>query len=287
MARTIEQIQQQIVDSVQADPTLSEASSPSRRAHWNLWANEVAAASNNLEQVWDEKLIELETAAAQNPAATIPWIQARMFEFQYDANTPQVLQLFTNTTKPYYYYPTVDTSKCIITQCSPYKSFNNVMLIKVAKGNVPGPLDASELSAAQDYVDTLFPAPIYYIVQSSAADKLYLSADIYYRGQYSAVIQTNVINALNAYLLLLAKTDFNGKLGLTDLEIVIRAVAGVTDVVLKNVGARADSTLFANKTMLVLNNTELAKDWQTKAGYIVQETTSGSTFADTLNFIAQ
>lgn len=287
MARKTEQIQQQIIDSVQADSTLSGAASPSRRAHWRLWTNEVATASNNLEQVWDEKKIELETAAAQTPAATPPWIQARMFEFQYDSNTPQVLQLYTNTTKPYYYYPTVDVTKRIITQCVAYSSFNNVMYVKVAKGDTPTALSAGELSAAQDYVDSLFPAPIFYIVQSSPADKLYLNADIYYKGQYSAVIATNVISALNAYLLLLAKTDFNGKLSLTDLEIEIKKVEGVTDVVLKNVGARADGTAFGSKTMLVSNSTENFRDWQTKAGYIVQETTSGNTFADTLNFIAE
>src|SRR5688572_17615433 len=118
MARTVEQIQQQIIDSVQADSTLSEASSTSRRAHWRLWTNECATASNNLEQVWDTKKAELEQLAAQSHAATIPWIKAQMFNFQYDADVPQVLLLNTTTDKPFYYYPTVDATKRIITQCN-------------------------------------------------------------------------------------------------------------------------------------------------------------------------
>ena len=287
MARNTDQIQQQIIDNVQADATLSQASSPSRRSHWRLWTRETATAQNALEQVWDEKKAELEKAASETAAATKPWIQRKMFDFQYDANTPQVLLLDTSTAEPFYYYPTVDPTKRIISQCVAYSASNNVVYVKLATGDVPGALTAPQLSAAQDYIDTLFPAPIFYLAQSTEADKLYLQADIYYKGQYSAVIQTNVISAINAYLLLLAKTDFNGKLRLTDLEVEIKKVEGVTDVVLKNVAARADTTLFANKTIMMNNSTELLKEWQTKAGYIVGETTSGSTLADTLNFIAE
>lgn len=67
----------------------------------------------------------------------------------------------------------------------------------------------------------------------------------------------------------------------------IRAVTGVTDVVLSDVAIRADLTAFVDKTYLVQNKQTFIPLYQTYAGYIVEETTSGETFVDKLNFVAQ
>jgi len=64
-------------------------------------------------------------------------------------------------------------------------------------------------------------------------------------------------------------------------------VAGVNDVVLNNVRGRDDASSFSNGIDLVLNNTVISRQWNTIAGYIVQETTTGKTFADSLTFIGQ
>jgi hypothetical protein len=74
---------------------------------------------------------------------------------------------------------------------------------------------------------------------------------------------------------------------LVDLEAAIRNVTGVNDVFLTNVAARADGTAFGSKTYLVQANTQLLTQWQTVAGYIIEETTSGETFADKLTYVAQ
>lgn len=282
MARTVDQIYQNILTAKAAESDLSGLTSTSRRAIWSLWAYVIASGQATFEQLLDLEKENIETVVLSAPAGNPYWVQQKMFDFQYDATTPQIVELNTSTFA--YAYPTIDTALQIITRCSVNRQIYNTVQIKVAKGTTPAALSSGELSAAQDYINTIGVAGINYVVISLASDKMYIDADIYYKGQYSAIISANVIAAIDAYF---AALDFNGQVVLTDLERAIMNVAGVNDVVLNNVRARKDSVALGSATYLVQNNTELQRNWQTQAGYIVGETTSGNTLADTLNFIAQ
>jgi hypothetical protein len=101
---------------------------------------------------------------------------------------------------------------------------------------------------------------------------------------YSDVISANVIAAIEAYL---AALPFDGQLLISDLEVVIRDVTGVSDVVLKNVRARANGTALSGANYLVQDSQLIARFWNTVAGYIVGETTASNTLSDTLTFIPQ
>lgn len=283
MARTIAQIQAQIIATKEAQPELAGLTSTSKRAIWNLWTFVIAACIAIFEQLLDSFLTEVETQVAQSAGASILWLQAKMFQFQYDATTPQIVQLINTVPQ----YPIIDVNKRIITACSVTSSLSNQVSIKVAKSSPFVALASAELTAAQSYINTIGAAGITYNVISLNADKLYVQAEIYYQGQYSTVIQQNVIDAINSFLQNLSTTNFNGSMKISDLEGAIRNVAGVNDVVLNNVRGRDDASSFANGIDLVLNNTVISRQWNTIAGYIVQETTSGKTFADSLTFIAQ
>jgi hypothetical protein len=74
---------------------------------------------------------------------------------------------------------------------------------------------------------------------------------------------------------------------INDLEMAMRQAEGVNDVVLKNVVARANGTALVNGTYLVINNQFVGRLWPTISGYMVTETTSGSTINDTINYIAE
>ena len=283
MARTIAQIQAQIIATKQAQPELAGLTSTSKRAIWNLWTFVIATCIGIFEQLLDSFLTNVETQVNASAGASILWLQAKMFQFQYDAITPQVVQLINTVPQ----YPVVDATKQIITACSVTSSLSNQVTIKVAKSNPYVALVSAELTAAQSYINTIGAAGISYTVISLNPDKLYVQASIYYQGQYSTVIQQNVIDAINSFLQNLSITNFNGSMKISDLEGVIRNVAGVNDVILNNVKGRDDASTFANGVDLVLNNTVISRQWDTVAGYIVQETTSGKTFADSLIFIAQ
>ena len=60
----------------------------------------------------------------------------------------------------------------------------------------------------------------------------------------------------------------------------IQAVEGVIDVKINSVKARSDATPFPQATLVNVKYT-------TFAGYIVEETTAGETFTDTLSFILE
>ncbi|RYD57009.1 MAG: hypothetical protein EOP56_09385 [Sphingobacteriales bacterium] len=280
MARTIADIQNQIIANVEADSDLSGVNSPSKRALWRLWTYIVATAISVFEQILDIARADIEATVAAAPPATAAWVQQRMFEFQYDATTPQYVQLVDLVPQ----YTTVDESLRIITRCSVTKGFYNNVNIKLAKGDTPEPLTTDEKNAAQDYINTIGIAGINYLVNSTDSDKLYIAADIYYKGSFSSTIATTVIAAIDSYL---AAIPFDGIVKLVDLLDVMKSVTGVNDVVLKSVGAREDSVAFANKTLLINNNTWQLTQWQTVSGYIIGETTSGQTFLDKLNFIPQ
>jgi hypothetical protein len=285
MAQSVDQYNTQIVSElvtnlaavgITIDPTKW-----SKRNILRLLCFTFATCSAYMDQLMDALKANIEETVAKSPSANTAWIRAKMFAFQYSVDNPQIVQLINMIPT----YPVIDSSLCIITACSATSSTANEVVIKVAKGNLEA-LDSLQIAAAQSYVNDVFPG-INYTVVSLSSDKLYIDADIYFNGQYSSIIQTSVIDALNAFLLGLSSANLDGILKLTDLENTIRSVTGVNDVVMNNVCARADAIPFASKTYLIHNKTQISRQWVTIAGYIYQEDESGYTFADSLNFIAE
>lgn len=281
MARSIATIQKQIIDSKNADPVLStRLTSTSKRAIWRLWTFITAVAINLLEQAVDIMVAVIEAMVAKASPATPQWLQDQVFKFQYSSTTPQVVQLINFAPV----YPVVDATLRIVTRCSVTTDVNNTVTIKVAKNEPPQALAGLELSALQSYIDVIGAAGVSYNVVSLAPDRLYVEADIYYTGLYASVIQTDVIAAINAYI---AGIPFNGRIRVSDLEIAIKAVSGVEDVVFHNVYARAAATAYGSGTALVVSNTLASRFWPTLAGYAISEDTATHTLADSLNFIPQ
>ncbi|CAB4130976.1 hypothetical protein UFOVP129_40 [uncultured Caudovirales phage] len=293
MARPVAQIQNDIqaalVSNLAAVGITLDITQWSRRNMLRVLCFVFATATNYLEQLMDILKNSIETTASQAAAPSYSWIQLKMFLFQYSATTPQILQIIDTIPQ----YPVVDATLRIITGCAVTSSVSNEVTIKVAKGNPFISLTTLEKSAAQGYINELGSAGINYTVVSLDSDKIYINADIYFNGQYSSVISDNVIAALNSFLQNIATTNLttssttNGGVKVSDLENVIRGVAGVNDVVVKNIKARPDTASFSAGVDLVLNQTILSRQWLPIAGYTSQETTSGKTFTDSLNFIAE
>jgi hypothetical protein len=280
MARTIDTIQQQIIDAKNATTELSGLTSDSRRSSWILWTRITAIVIAFFEQLNDVFKSEIEGIVAVGSPSTPQWIQDRVFKFQYDATNPQVLEIINLVPQ----YPVVNTDLRIVTRCSVKSNLSNYVNVKVAKGTTPEPLTSPQVSALQNYVTTIGTAGINYQVQSYDSDKLYVGATIYYKGQYSAIILDSVKAAIEGYL---SNIPFDGQFILSNLELAIKAVAGVNDVVFNNVYARANTTDFVDATKLVYDNQLLLRNWNTIAGYMVSETESGNTLDDSLVFVSQ
>lgn len=270
MARSTAEIKAAMIAEKALQTSLAGLTSTSTTAIWNLYFFIVAQAINIFEQLQDVFKTEIEGIAAAAVPATPPWIQQKVFEFQYDAATPQVITLvdFVPT------YATVDTTKRIVTRCSVKTNANKTVNVKVAKGTTPGPLAGAEQTALEAMLDAILPAGVQRSVINLTSDKLWIDGDIYYNGQYSATISADVIAAIKAYL---ADLPFDGVVKISSIEDAIQSVAGVTDVVITEVRARANTTAFGSASTI-------ARTWDTVAGYIVEETTAGQTFTDTLTF---
>jgi hypothetical protein len=280
MARSIDEIQAAIIADVQADSTLSGLTSTSKRAIWRLWTFVIAVSINILEQLIDVFKTNTDATVLLSSPQTPQWLQDKVFKFQYSATNPQVIQIIDLVPQ----YPVVDTTLRIVTRCSVKTNLAGSVTVKVAKGTTPAPLSGGELAALQSYVAIIGVTGVAYAVTSTDSDKIYINADVYYQGAYASIIQTNVIDAVNSFL---ASLPFDGTMKINDLEMAMRQAEGVNDVVLKNVVARANGTALVNGTYLVINNQFVGRLWPTISGYMVTETTSGSTINDTINYIAE
>lgn len=287
MARSVDTINSSIVASlviqfaaigITINPTLW-----SKRDMLRAICYTVATCQGIMEQLQDLYKANLEDIVSKAAPATAPWIQKKMFEFQYSATNPQVLALIDVIPV----YPIIDPTLRIITACSVTTDISNSNSIKVATGNPLLALTAPQISSAQGYINTIGTAGITYTIISLNPDKLFIDAQIFYAGQYAAVIKTNVITAINNYLRTLSITNFNGALKMSDLEALIRNVTGVNDVKLNNVRARAATDPYSAGVDLILSSAIVQRQFVTIAGYIAGEDTVTKTFADTLQFTAE
>ena len=294
MARDTQTIYNQIDESIKADINLYDPANPdptkrglvstSKVAIWRLWAWIVATSQNILEQLIDQYIVQIETTIDRAPAGTPKWIQDKIFKFQYSATDPQIIQL--NTTTFEVYYPTVNETLRIVTQASVSNAPNKTVMIKVAQGGAsPTPLDSTQKAALTSYLDFINFSGVYFNLISVDPDLMLVGADVYYNGQYSGVIQQRVEEAIGAFLADSNVNNFNYTIHLTKLQDAIQAVAGVTDVVLRQIEVRPDSVIPADSFKMVDNYTTALRQYNPYAGYMIPDTATGRTLADSINYI--
>lgn len=251
--------------------------SPSTVSLFGVFLDTVATEIFTLEQLNNVSESELETLISNVTSPTTAWWQKQLLAFQYSATTPQIVVLDVETFSPA--YEIVDPTLRIVTNASVTTTSNNVIQMKITNNGAV--LNASQYIALHSYITTIDPAGIGFNIINALPDQLWIEGTIFYNGQFSAVIQANVIAAINVYM---AALPFDGQVKVSALEDAIQAVTGVTDVFITSIAARAagNGQSFADRTFFGLSTT--TRFWQTYSGQIVQETTSGQTFSDTLIF---
>lgn len=279
MARTVAQIKQSMIDAKNADAALSGLTSTSQTAKWNLYYFIVASCIAIFEQLQDLFKIDLETIASTAAPSTPQWTRNKVLKFQ----TGDVAEL--NTTTFVIEYPVINTANQILTRCAVVTAPNRTVLIKVAKSDPPGPVTVGELAELQSYVETFNPAGIAFTLINEDSDKMEVAATIYYNGQYTGVITDNVEAALNSYM---ANLPFNGRITTQSVVDAIQAVDGVISVSLTRILVRRDTVAYgAGITLYNLSTGVDSVNYDTYAGYVVEETTASHTFADTLTYQVQ
>lgn len=287
MARTIIEIQNQIIASKNSYTELSGLDSTSQVSIWRLWTYIQAVSVSLMEQILDLFKVEIETKLLNHVAGTKNWIKNNILLFQYSTTDPQVVEI---SDEYIITYPVVNTNLQIVKQVAIEVLDNNVVQIKVAKNTPPEPLDSFEKSALTSFLNEIMPAGIQTRLYSDVSDKIFIEGSIFFNGMYSAMIQTNVQTAINNYL---ENLPFGGKFVVQELEAAILAVAGVNDINITRIQARRDNQTFSygyNIPVYVLEGSVSDVNnrfYSSYAGYLVTETTTDYTISDSLTYTAQ
>lgn len=279
MARTIAQIQAQIIANVEADATLSQLTSPSAVAIWRLWTYVVAVAMWTLETLFDVHKAEVQDALDSQKNYRLRYYVTKSLEFQYGSDLVEDQDYYDNSLLT----PAQIEAQQIIAQAAAVEdTATNKVTVKVAK-EVSGelePLDTAEYDAFEAYVAEIKPAGVNVEILSFNADKIKVTVDVFYDplvlnstgARIDGTDSDPVGNAARAFLR--TGMTFNGLFIVEKFRDALQAVDGVFVPMIRSVQA----TRFDNASFTVVDVT-----YQPYSGFL-------RFFNDadlTLNFIEQ
>lgn len=240
MARTITEIQQEIINEKSNHPELDNLDSGSATAIWRLWAYVVAVAVYMHEALWDLFKNEIDEIVAGAISGTPRWYQEQCFLYQHGDD-------LTYEDEQFIYNP-VDLTKQIIKRASVTENLG-IVFIKVAKldsEELPTKLSADELNGFTSYINQIKFAGTRASVISLYADDVEVDLDIYYdptviNGDGTLISDPTVYPVNEAVNDFLTAIPYDGKLYKSKLIDAIQAAEGVIDVVVTELKAKANT----------------------------------------------
>ncbi len=263
MARSVEEIYNQIVLEKNKRAELSALSSPSATAIWRLWAYITAVAHNVVENFFDQFRREITQIVEQKEYGTPPWFALRAREFQ----PGDQLSVVDGRT----IYAAPDPARQLISRVA-YKEANGGLILKVAKGSPAAvALTTEEATQFGGYITAIKPAGMRVQVVSLNADQLRVAGTVYYNPLIgSTAVKEVVLAALTAYM---ENLPFDGIVYRNQVIDAIQKAAGVVDVELSAV------TLVQGSS-----ETQVTRAEETASGYLVED--PGHAFSETLAFVS-
>ncbi len=271
MARTIDEIYDEIVAEKEslsslnglqpatdnAVNLLSNLSNTSSVAIWRLLAYIVAVAIWSHEKLWDVFKSEVDAIVDAGIPGTAKWYQQQCLLYQ-NGDTME----YANYK---YSYPSIDESLQIVKRASAQELGGNVLL-KVAKevDGVPERLSASEISGFTSYINKIKFAGTFCTIISSDADLLSVSMNVYYdpsiiNSSGELIKDTSIKPVEDALETYIASLPWNGVIKISAIMDAVQGVAGVDDIVIDTVQAKASAAT---------NWIEVEKDYTTVSGYV-------------------
>ena len=235
MARTIQEIFDEIEAAKNADANLAQLTSTSNVAIWRLWAYVVATVIHFHEKLWDLFLVEVQAVVDAAAYGTPSWFVAQVYKFQL--GDPLTFVGFAPG------YVPVNPANQIVNLCAvqvvetvPGQPIVRIKVAKDSGGNL-APLAPAEVVALDGYVDRIKPAGTRTDIISLSPDLLQFNIDIYFNPLYlPATLQPLVETAIGDYLLALPP---DGEILETAVVDAIQAVNGVADVDVQSLQANS------------------------------------------------
>ncbi|MDO5609075.1 MAG: nucleotidyltransferase [Capnocytophaga sp.] len=233
MARTIQDIQQEIIRTKEAEPALAELNSTSKTAVWRLWTYITAVAIWSLEKLMDIHTADVDYKLSQLKPHTARWYRNKALAFQYGFDLLEDSDRFNNAGKS---SEEIENSKIIKYSAVTEDENQTRLIIKIA-GEKDGKLAqlAPEVETAfRAYMAEIKDAGVPITVINYLPDELKLHIRIV---RDALVLDAGGMDILTAkrpvdeaIQQFMKELPFDGELSLQKLTDKIQAVPGVRDV---------------------------------------------------------
>lgn len=228
MARTIQEIQQGMFDSITTNENLAGLTSISKVSIWRLFVFVVAYAIWVLENLFDTHKKEVEDIIEAKMPHRPSWYKTKAVAFQYGFDLIEDTDKYDNTG---FTDEVVEASKVI--KYSAVTKSGGQLFVKIATetAGVLSPIAPEVKSAFDAYMDEIADCGVNYLVVNHLPDIILLTIKIYRDPLVLDASGMSILNgnypvqdALNAYM---KELPFNGELVLAHLVDKLQLVEGV------------------------------------------------------------
>lgn len=230
MARSIEEIRNDILTAMTAEPALQDLNSTSKTAVWRLWVYITAFAIWTLEKLFDTHKSEVYKALKQLKPHTLHWYRNKALAFQYGFDLLEDSDQFDNDGHT---DEEIEASKIIKYAAVTETNEESRLIVKIAteQGGELQPINLAQKASFSAYLAEIKDAGIRISVINYRPDILRLQMKIYRdplvldeNGQSILTGKKPVEEAIKNYL---KKLPFNGELVLAHLVDELQKVEGV------------------------------------------------------------
>ena len=178
MARTIEQIQNEILKAKETEASLNGLNSTSKVAIWRLWVYITAFVIWTLEKIFDEHKKEVSEALSEQKPHTARWYRNKALAFQYGFNLHSETNLFDNTGKG---KEEIENSKIIKYSAVTEVETESRLIVKIAteQGGELQPISQGQKASFDAYINEIRDAGVCIATINYLPDILKLQMKIY------------------------------------------------------------------------------------------------------------
>lgn len=230
MARTIEEIQSEIIRAKENEPALQELSSSSKVAIWRLWTYITAFVIWTLEKIFDTHQNEIDEKLKQLKPHTARWYRNKALAFQYGFDLVEDSDKFENEN---HLAEEIEKSKIIHYSAVVESQEDSRLIVKIAteQSEELQPISQEQKASFEAYLSEIKDAGVKISVINYLPDILKLQMKIYRdplvldaNGQSILTGKKPVEEAIKNYM---KKLPFNGELVLAHLVDELQKVEGV------------------------------------------------------------
>ena len=230
MARSIQEIQNLILQAKAQEPVLESLNSTSKVAIWRLWVYIIAVAIWSLEKLFDQHRSDIDKRLAELKPHTARWYRSKALAFQYGFDLLPDSDKFNNQGHT---EEAIEASKIVKYSAVIESKNEGRLIVKIAgeQGDTLQPITDAQKQSFEAYLQEIKDAGVRLSVVNYQPDILHLQMKIVYdplvldsNGQSIIHATHPVETAIKDYL---KRLPFNGELVLAHLIDALQQAEGV------------------------------------------------------------